>query len=52
MLASANRTRYPKVFPEFWAIDGDPSAVVAGDSTARMLGSSCFARGHGRCRTG
>src|SRR5882757_5165068 len=35
ILASANRTRYPKVFPEALAIDGDLTVVVARDSTAR-----------------
>jgi hypothetical protein len=42
MFANANRTRYPKVFPEAVAIAGDRTVVGAVDSTAGMFGPSCF----------
>jgi hypothetical protein len=42
MFASANRKRYPKVFPEAAAIVGDRRAVGAVDSTTGMFSSACF----------
>jgi hypothetical protein len=52
MLANANRTRYPKVFPEALAIAGDLTVVVAGDSTAGIVGATCFTYRHGWYRGG
>ncbi|GAB7070161.1 hypothetical protein JCM12141A_44500 [Mycolicibacterium hodleri] len=42
MFASANRTRYPKVFPDAVAIAGDRTVVGAVGSTQAMFSAPCF----------
>jgi hypothetical protein len=42
MFASANRKRYPKVFPEAAAIVGDRRVVGAVVSTRGMFSAPCF----------